>query len=262
VLVVVADEVPVGVAVAVVDAVAVKVKGSCEFVEEGFCNELLAAPVDDAPFDATVVNNEFELPGLVLETEVLRARERLFPPNPSESILFKIAPAMSEFPIELISIGIFWALVTTSPAICKASIFSLALVSISKPEASVMGGMKSTCVGVTPFMFWKKKFIKMFDVKRFTKPGRPLKVEGLSIDHLLRLDSAENDLRHLQRSQPDQFWFYSKLFWVPERKKFCRSIWWFCHDVRILASRHLYTLLNKEWKNSISQVMNVTKARN
>jgi hypothetical protein len=68
-----------GVAVA-----AVGVEGCCAIVEElkeGFCKELLA-PVVEAPLDATVVNNEFELPGLVLEAEVLPAREKLFPPNP------------------------------------------------------------------------------------------------------------------------------------------------------------------------------------
>jgi hypothetical protein len=67
-----------------VDVVAVKVKGSCalvEEIEEGFCN-----PGDDAPLDATFVNNKFELPGLVLETEVLLAIYKLLPPNPSELI--------------------------------------------------------------------------------------------------------------------------------------------------------------------------------
>ena len=80
----------VAVTVAVTVRVAVAgVEGCCalvdEEVEEGFCKELLA-PLVEAPFDATVVNNEFELPGLVLKAEVLPTRDKLFPPNPSAPI--------------------------------------------------------------------------------------------------------------------------------------------------------------------------------
>lgn len=60
---------------------AVGVEGCCalvEEIEEGFCDELLA-PIVEAPLDARGVNNEFELPRLVLEAKVL-------PPNPSEPI--------------------------------------------------------------------------------------------------------------------------------------------------------------------------------
>lgn len=60
-----------------VAVVAVGVEGCCAIVEElkeRVCKELLAAVVE-APLDATVVNNEFELLGLVLEAEVRPDRD-------------------------------------------------------------------------------------------------------------------------------------------------------------------------------------------